>query len=306
MNQGIFGFPTQPAPSQSKVFTYLTSGTFTIPENYSRIEILAQGGGTGGMSGNLNSTGDLGGGAGGRAGNLGYSTFYPQQLQTNTLYISIGAGGAGGAARTTNGVANTGSSGGDTIVSTGMFNIAVGGYANAATSATSLPPTNFRLYMTGVNGGQGASRNSTSPYGANDNAGGGFQFNGLIAPAGGGAGGSGTAPSGTNTRGGNTPNSIDTTRNTSFGNMGTIGFSSGGQADGENGENGKPRFGLFGATGGGGGAGNTTGTGNGGNGGHGIYGSGGGGGGGALAGTGVSSGAGGNGGSGFVVIIVYY
>lgn len=300
MNQGLFGFPTQPGiTNQSKVFYFFKSGIFDIPENAYKIIIYAQGGGGGAASGVLDVAGTTRNGAAGTAGgNLTCAAVFTYLFPTRRLFINVGAGGAGGAPRTTSGnTHNAGANGGNTSVTIPYgVTLAIAGGGPGGTSATS-GSISFTNYPQGASGGSGgnAPNNSFSGGAVLAASGNLFSVNG-----GAGAGGVNTS----NAHGGGGGSNTNTAANAYW--VGTTIYQSlGGAAGGGHGQPGKIRLGVFGATGGGGGGGNNNGSG--GNGGDGILGSGGGGGGGGTdLGTGQQSGRGGRGGDGFVVIEVYY
>jgi hypothetical protein len=300
MNNSFFGFSPSPSRSNNpKIFYYFRSVVFTIPEKAYKVIIIGQGAGGGAASGVLDVAGTTRNGAAGTAsGNITTTCILTEHFPAKTLYITIGAGGTGGAPRTVSGQThNAGGNGGDTIVTFQPGNVillqAGGGPGGSSATSGSQSFTNF---PSGANGGTGGTAPNNSFQGNNPLAG----YHNILSTSGGaGAGGVSAA----NAHGGGGSSGLSG----GGANMGgsNILASLGGAAGGGNGENGKPRIGIFGASGGGGGGGNNAGSG--GKGGDGIFGSGGGGGGGGTnLGTGETSGAGGNGGDGFVVIEVYY
>jgi hypothetical protein len=273
------------ASSDVQIFT--SSGTWTKPANAKSVNIQLFGGGGGGGGGfkNIIGANRLGGGGGGGGGYL--NTIVPASLLSpSAIDITIGAGGAGGAGSTSNGVVGgNGIQGGSTIFGTGVSGaityIALGGTGGAAGNPTSV--TGGVGSLNANNGGQGGSGNGgngiptfvTSSH--------------MMGGAGGGGGGGLNAASAIGTGGqGGRSNVLNL---------------NGGISNGGNGINNVNAVnGLF-AVGSGGGAGQASLT-NGGNGGNGGFpASGGGGGGAAESGNG---GNGGTGGAGMAIITTYF
>ena len=102
-----------------KIYTSNTNNVKLIP-GWTKIGILAIGGGAGGQSGNAQSGGGHYGGAGGGAGGMAFGYFTQNEIHSTNiieeLEITIGNGGAAGAKRSSNGNGNPGTPGGDTIV----------------------------------------------------------------------------------------------------------------------------------------------------------------------------------------------
>lgn len=339
MNQGIFGFPTALSGSVISVSEFDASGTYTIPEDFSSLEILlVAGGGGGGSGGRSTGTNTIsGGGGGGSGGGIVHQIFYKNELQKiRNLVITIGIGGVGGPSRTaaqlinTGGAGGVGQAGGNSSVRSNENNLflmnahgggggaggttptAAGAAAGGAARTSFISATPFTM----VQGGFGST--STEGGGANGphveyvN----FRFNV-------GAGG-GSATSTTNSF----PGGVIRVASPSLANPAVSNFNYAGIElegitaayggsinlgnDGGKGKDGQSLYQLsagsqyfsgFGGSGGGGA--NSVGGGNGGNG---YRGGGGGGGGGvrttaALASNQVPSGAGGNGGNGYCRII---
>jgi|GEM_PF-5309460 len=113
---------------ETYVVTYTSSGSWTVPENVSSVQVLVVGGGGGGGSGN-NYTYGCGGGGG--AGGLKYNSSVPV-TPGETITITVGGGGAGGGAgganSGTNGSASSWAGGSGTITANGGGG---GGYAAA-------------------------------------------------------------------------------------------------------------------------------------------------------------------------------
>ena len=148
MNQGIFGFPTTLSGSVISVSEFDASGTYTIPEEITSLEILLVGGGGGG-GGGARSTGTntiSGGGGGGSGGGIVHQIFYKSELQNiRNLIITIGLGGVGGPSRTQAQTLNTGQAGG------------VGQPGGNSYVTTSENP----LFVMGVQGGGGGGAGTT-------------------------------------------------------------------------------------------------------------------------------------------------
>jgi hypothetical protein len=279
-------------------FTSTGSSTWTKPAGAKMVYVLVFGGGGGGGSGRKRSiaglataaSGAAGGGAGGRT-----ELWIPASLLGSTETVTVGAGGTGGAAQTTddtNGNAGSGQtdstfgslararagssgSGGTTSAVSGA--VAGGGLAEMITNTTYGSSGGGGSTTTGSAGDRGGYR------GGGGGGGGGFQASSTTIRNGG-AGGLG--------------GSLFDTSTSSTAGGGTAGNTSG-APNGGPGAAASSRF--VGGSGGGGGASNSTTAGNGGAGG---YPSGGGGGGGA--GYTVNSGAGGNGGDGYVRVVTFF
>jgi hypothetical protein len=116
--------------------------TWNKPRGINFIKIICIGGGGGGRSGWCANSATRSGGGGGGSGSISHVTI-PAIFFPDRLYVSAGNGGVGGAASFTNGSANAGSSGGDSIVA--------------------IAPSNAAIYCIciGQNGYSGTSGNST-------------------------------------------------------------------------------------------------------------------------------------------------
>lgn len=279
------------ANCQVDVFT--SSGTWTKPANCKLVRALLIGGGGGGGSGRRGATGTIrGGGGGGGARGQTFVDISPDELGA-TESVTVGAGGAGGAAVTvddTNG--NAGTVGGETQFGNyksqgggaGTGGIA-GNASGGSGSGRSFILGTIQTHSSSDGGSGSGDTQGTAPSDVTT---------GNCNPLGGGGGGSISSGNafvqGRNGAGFNTTTS-------------TISFKGGGArstAQGVNGGNAVNYISFFGTGAGGGYGGNTqAGT----KGGNGIFGSGGGGGGGST--NGYDSGAGGDGGNGIAVIISF-
>ena len=262
------------------------------PRGITMIHIIALGGGGGGGGGHTAPTGSAKSGGGGGASCAVSRLYIPANVCPENLEITIGAGGAGGAASL------NGTSGGATIIEAfrtigtsatyvliangggfgGAGNAALRGAAGSAGIIATTASANFS--NEGVNNfsvGQGGALGGL-PGGS---AGISLALTNLTSPFSGGAGGGGAGTS--NNNGGS---------QTGFADITTI---PGGTVASPNGGDGFFRLNPFYSTGGAGGYGNNVGSG--GNGGNGAIGCGGGGG-----GAGTTGGIGGRGGNGLVII----
>ena len=278
--------------AQAQVDVYATAGTFTWtkPTGAKAVHVALLSGGGGGGSGRKTPSGTAGAGGGGGMGG-GYSERILQaDICGASQTVTVGAGGTGGAAITTNPVGGTngnpGVVGGSS--SFGTLVAAFGGQPGAGGTITS--------------GGGGAASNSTRA-----------MFPGSTGGAGALAGGASGGTSGNSATGGGGGGGVAATPAAANGGTGgTSGyFLAGGQAvlgiaPGGNGGTNVNVAANQAAGGGGGGGGASSITGNAGNGGAGgFYGGGGGGGGAALLDVG-NSGAGGAGAAGIVVVTTYF
>jgi hypothetical protein len=305
-----------------KITTFTMSGTFTKDTGSKMIDYYIWSAGGGGGSGGRHSSIAGGGGGGGVIGYTVYSL--PSVFVGATETVTIGAGGAGGAAITANNTAGhqgaeAGHSefgtthivaGGRAIYSTPPFNFWGGGGGNIGSSpgtasggdggaalyyfsgsaASPFPPTLPQIGDSGAAGSVTGGSNAPTL----------FQFG--AATGGGGAGGINVA---TATAGGNGGIVGNPSSQVSGFSLVTYGSAAAGGAAGVNGADGADALTncpwMTGGFGAGGGGGHATAPGHGGDGG--FPGAGGGGGGGVLNGN--NSGAGGNGGDGQIIIIEY-
>jgi len=271
------------------VQAFAINGTWVKPPNAQACDILLIGGGGGGASGRRGAPGTDRYGGGGGGGGATLRIRVPASALGATESITIGSGGTGGAAITTddtNGA--TGVAG--TATSIGTKYIAPGGIAGIGGTNASGTAGGARTHIVdfgSVSTGGGGAGTVTTGTGATSP--------GVIVPTGG-AGGAGRPTSDGTFNGGN--GGGYTSSGTSVIHTSITGAAAG-TGGSVNGANGSTHHGLFGG-GGGSGAAQAT-PGNGGNAGN--YG--GGGGGGAGGPNGVNSGAGGNGAPGFAVIITY-
>jgi hypothetical protein len=230
------------------------------------------------------------GGGGGGGGGVSYSEI-PLSFLPQTVDVTVGLGGAGGAGKTvdySNG--NHGSWGGKS--SFGTYSDALGGqrgYAGGSSAGTnaigrgsSIHHMAYNSYNPGTLTGGGSSGTGNIPSGDTMST---SAYLGCFI-TGGGAGGGGISTGGMTGTGASSPKSLG---------YGTI---SSATTAASNGASIYPTtLGMFGSTGGGGGNSNAASV----NGGNGVRGSGGGGGAGTT--TGTTSGAGGNGGNGYVLVV---
>ena len=288
------------------VTTFTSSGTWTINPRTKAFSFFGWDGGGGGGSGYRGLTTASSGGGGGSVGYLTEIIMPAFVLSASSYSITIGAGGLGGAAQTTNNtVGNDGATGGATIFNvwyTGRVNGSMGGQGGQLTSATGGVYALYGMQSTQLsslaNGGNGNNVEGSAPNGLS----GAWTFAG--APAGGGAGADSTTA-----RQGGSGNPIQANDRGTVLVAASVGGIETGTINGQVGTNGSatapgPSGKLAGGTGGGGGGGQKSGgaAGNGGNGG--AIGGAGGGGGGSLNGT--NSGKGGDGGKGALIIIEYF
>lgn len=280
--------------------TAQTATAWAKPVGAVTVEIFTMGAGSGGGSGRKGAAASArgGGGGGGRGGFA--RTALPASALPSTLYVWVGAGGNGGAARTTN--STNGSAGGDGGVSF-VTSSSSGSLGTARSSAL--------IYCSGGNGALGGSTGTTTAGSGGSGAG------ATTVDGGAGGGSSGTSGGGSGQRGGggggggiNAGDAL-TVAGSSYGTDTTL-IAGLLQAvaptgDGEAGPAGSTVAAMaYGPTPGVGGAGGRgSKLGNGGAGGNGVYGGGGGGGGASVDSVG-DSGAGGNGGDGYVVITTYF
>jgi hypothetical protein len=286
------------ASADIQEFTSTGSSTWTKPAGAKLVYILAFAGGGGGGSGRRRAVASVGAGAyGGGGGAAGGRTelWIPATELGATETVTVGAGGTGGAARTTDDTSGAGGVDGDnsTVGSWIFARGASGGSGgttaagNAGAGAGGVAVTYSGTVIYSFSGGTGA--NTT---GSSGNRGG---YNG-----GGGSGGGGFAASSTTEAAGGVGGkggSIFTSVASGVGGGGAAGAVHG---TGGNGSNATTDF-IGGDGGGGGGSGNLVAAGAGGNGGYP-----GGGGAGGGAGHAANSGAGGNGGNGYVRIVTFF
>lgn len=273
------------------VYEYTTPGaaTLDVPLGVTQVEIVAVGGGGGGGSGRKGAAGTLRyGGSGGQGGHWGLTTVDGSLVEGQTLNITVGAGGNGGASRTTNSTSGAnGTAGGSTFVTVGGVDIIRTSSVAQGLGGTATGPTTASRF-TGLVMYNGAA--------------GGVPFNGSI-------GNDSAAPLNLEISGGGSGGTITTGNNE--------GYAGGAQADyyslnpyvntdyvdGAVGANAVlSSFALVGKGGNGGAAGLLV---NAGTGGAGIRGGGGGGGGAAVDDV-SNSGAGGRGGDGYVRISLFF
>jgi hypothetical protein len=153
MNQGIFGFPTSVAGSIISITEFDASGTYTIPDEATSLEILLVGaGGGGGAGGRSVGTSTIsGGGGGGGGGGFVHQLFYKNYYKgIKNLNVTIGSGGGGGSsnfAAVNLNVGNQGNAG------------QAGGFSRVqnANSNTTTTINDFVLTAPGGNAGNGGT-----------------------------------------------------------------------------------------------------------------------------------------------------
>lgn len=120
------------ASTGADVQTFTSSGSWVKPSGKTAVYVFAVGGGAGGNGGARAGAGTaaLGGSGGNGAGDA--RAFFNASSLSGTVTVTIGAGGAGGTARTTNGTQVNGQNGGTT--SFGDYLRAAGGFS-AGTAA---------------------------------------------------------------------------------------------------------------------------------------------------------------------------
>lgn len=277
---------------------FSADGVWQKPDDAVWTEVLLIGGGGGGASGRRGAITSTPGGGGGGAGGAFTRLEFPATSVTDTVAVTVGAGGTGGAAETVNGNdGNDGTAGEDTTF--GAYATAEGG--NQGTGGTD-----------GGAGQGGGGGFALMPFGLGGSGeDGGVNAVGVSAPdvpsasgviimsgAGGGGGGGGRAASGGATRNGGDGADAYTIAGGDGGDGATGGAGTAGSSS-------PAGFYLVGGGGGGGGS-PATGSGiAGGNGGAGGSYGGGGGGGGAST-NGSNSGAGGNGATGIAVVTTWF
>lgn len=155
--------------------TYTSSGTFTVPNGLTSLDVTMRGGGGGGAGGGASfSTGPAGGnqrnGGGGGGGGGGGTTASNTSVSVtpgDVLSFTVGAGGAGGAAQTSGSAG-----GGSSVPALSLFGGSGGSGGtrggNAATSTFGAGGAGGSGSPSGGNGGAGASN-----FGGNPGTGGG-------------------------------------------------------------------------------------------------------------------------------------
>jgi hypothetical protein len=274
---------TVAASSQSKTDVFTSNGTWTKESWCKSVFVQMIGGGAGGNAGGRQGTGVAAQGAGGGGGGCTVIGWFDPALFSSTETITVGTGGTGAAARTTDGNAVNGTSGTASTIGTKLR--AAGGAAGSTVSGG--------IAITGGNFLYGSQQASVA--GGNQN---GTPTNAVayLQATGGGGGGSISSSNATSAAGqGGICSNIGSVLNNGGGGSGAAG---GGNGTGSPGTNGSSYASLYGWGGGGGAAHLTANAGAGGNGA--LYG--GGGGGGGASRTGFNSGAGGNGANGIVII----
>jgi hypothetical protein len=288
-------------------FTTAGTSTWTKPAGAKFVYVLCQGGGGGGGSGHkqlASPTQPNQGGQGGAGGGW-IDAIIPAALLGSTETVTVATGGTGGASKTTSGIGNDGTAGGNS--SFGSWCIGRGGNGGTGGSTTtqgsgSIAPNTANNILIAQQSA-GASTTVFAGYGGGRNAGlaGGNAGNGGKNAGGGGGGGGLANPAVAALAGGNGGSGgagVIASTNTLAGSGGAGGTAGGNGTAGADATND-----YLGAAGGGGGSSSTSA--NGGSGANGGYPAGGGGGGGSCLSS-FNSGAGGNGGDGYVLVITVF
>lgn len=265
---------------------FTSSGTWTKPAGVTFLYVECVSGGGGGGSGQRGAAGTIRGGGAGGAGGKFVSRWMPASLAGSTETITVGSGGVGGAARTTDQNGANGGTGGSSSFGSLLITPATGG-GNPGTNAGATGTTNsyYGTSTTGLYAGNGGQASGTGTGGSSGGR-------GALGP-GGGAGGGGITSADSANAGGVGGQGFSEQKNSAATQTTGSGGGVQGSANGGVGGNGT----TYGDGGGGGGGASTT---NAGAGGNGAVPGGGGGGGGAA--TGFNSGKGGDGGAGYVRI----
>ena len=277
---------------------FTSSGTWTKPPGATFVYVEVIGGGGGGASGTRNAVGQNACGGRGGAGAGNCTRTIPAVLLGNTVTVTVGAGGTGGAAQTADStLGNPGTGGGTSSFGTFVFS---GNANNGARANANLTDSQGAVQFTFDHTGNGAIPGYSYAGRAYTNS---YYIDGRQNAKGAGSGGSGNGVASNETLG-------------DAGGSGGYGFAVGiatytdaGEKVGQSGTGGSSTNGIDGLDGnlegmGGGGGYTASVTERGGNGGDGAF-PGGGGGGGAGSRNGYNSGAGGNGGAGRVRVYTW-
>ena len=277
---------------------FTSSGTWTKPPGATFVYVEVIGGGGGGASGTRNAVGQnaCGGRGGGGAGNV--TRTIPAVLIGNTVTVTVGAGGTGGAAQTADStLGNPGTGGGTSSFGTFVFSVNDNNGARANANLTDAQGAVQFYFDHTQNGALPGYSYAGKAYASS------YHIDGNPNAKGAGSGGSGNGVKSDETLG-------DAGGSGGYGfSVGIATFISNTDKVGQSGNSGNATNGIDGLVGGtegdGGGGGYTASvTERGGNGGNGAF-PGGGGGGGAGSRNGYNSGAGGNGGAGRVRVYTW-
>lgn len=221
---------TATATTARSLYTFTSSGTFTVPAGCSKIDIFCVGGGGGGSGAYGTGTGYLTRGGGGGGGGGYTKTVSNVSVTAGTSYaVTVGAGGTGGTGGTGTGSTHDGTSGGTSSVgslcsanggingaySSGAGKGGSGGGSGSSTTSWSSTAS-YPGYNGGSNGGNGAQNNTTGKgqgtttraFGESSNTlyagggGGGSCYGSPVGQGGAGGGGNGNSSGTANTGGG--------------------------------------------------------------------------------------------------------
>lgn len=286
------GGVTSWATKTTVVYAYTTAQTNTslaVPSGAVSAEIVVTGGGGGGGAGRRGAAGTIrSGGGGGSGAGCSIISFQVSDFGTSTLYVTVGSGGVGGPAQTSNDTnGSNGGSGGASYVSTSTSSSdaiirAIGGASGIGGDANGSAGGSATTSGSVIPGGNGGASSATGGNGTGAAS--------IQGATGGGAGGGITTGNVGGNGGSNGASYLgiySSVSGASAGASGTDGATPGARPIGQSG------------TGGGGNA-----SGGGGTGGAGTRGGGGGGGGASLNGN--NSGAGGAGGDGYVRVTFFF